>query len=82
MTITEIHMSTYNRLPDQITEMVAIWRIRHGEMTLIEDEPETREYKSWPQPYEAPISEIARSVMAATTANEPENEKALRGIQS
>ena len=78
MTAKELYMSDYNRFPCEVYDAIAISRVHSGEYKLIEDEPETREYKTWDLPIT--MTEVAKSVMAATKENTPPNEKKLRGL--
>ena len=43
----EIPMSSYNRLHNSVLECVALYGVKRGSFIIIEDEPETREYKNY-----------------------------------
>jgi len=45
--LVEIPMSSFNRIHDPVLESVAIMRVKNGLMVVVEDEPETREYKKY-----------------------------------
>ena len=43
----ELPMSHYNRLQNPLHESIALIRAKRGTIVVIEDEPETREYKDY-----------------------------------
>jgi hypothetical protein len=43
----EIPMSSFNRILDPVLESTALMRVKKGMAVVIEDEPETREYKKY-----------------------------------
>ena len=45
--IIEMPMSQFNRIQDSILEAVALIGVRRGTITIIPDEPETRNFKNY-----------------------------------